>query len=205
MPTCLSMSSHRLRKFCLKLLTTTVSHSWYDNVVGMTVLQITVATLPFLCYQVLLCVLQMGTSNNCKRCWPFGEYCQRISQPPFHLFKFLYRTTRMLLRAKRATADLYYQKVILTLSSIDSVFPQYLFHQHLSLLVMILHYGTLTLPYELLSDQLGNLCWYTQIQNIIEYMFSQIIQNAWLLSFTEVRSCCLTLFFLIIQIANGVS
>ena len=83
MPTCLSMLSQRLWKFCLKLLTTTVSHSWYGDVVGMTVLQDHKATLPFLCYWVLLCGLWMGTWYNCKQCWPFCEYCQWI---PSHHF-----------------------------------------------------------------------------------------------------------------------
>ena len=83
MPPCLSMLSQRLWKFCLKLLTTTVSHSWYGDVVGMTVLQDHKATLPFLCYRVLLCGLWMGTWYNCKQCWPFCEYCQWI---PSHHF-----------------------------------------------------------------------------------------------------------------------
>ena len=83
MPPCLSMLSQRLWKFCLKLLTTTVSHSCYGDVVGMTVLQDHVAILPFLCYRVLLCGLWMGTWYNCKQCWPFCEYCQWI---PSHHF-----------------------------------------------------------------------------------------------------------------------
>ena len=49
----------------------------------------------------------MGTRYNCQLCLSFGEYCQWISQPPFHLFNVLYWATRMLLRAKRATAGLF--------------------------------------------------------------------------------------------------
>ena len=43
------------------------------------------------------------------------------SQPPFYLLKFLYWATRMLLRAKRATADLFCIKINILVSSIDII------------------------------------------------------------------------------------
>ena len=41
-----------------------MSNSWYGDVVGMTVLQDHKATLPFLCYRVLLCGWEHGTTAS---------------------------------------------------------------------------------------------------------------------------------------------